>query len=330
MQLDEFRSDVGTVAPRFVVAHDFSIGENVRQPIASLDGTADLRRYLEELDAPSIKERVYAGTVERFGLFATDFVEQAERSGADLRAIVDRFEGYAEAASSDYDPAPGKEVGGLFHEFVQSKRGPVRRSIGNSSAAVVRGASTLGRAPTMSVREASTPHSGGPGGPRDQALLAGHAALARTRLERLAGIFGDRFYVELQRHGLEEEKLVEPELLSLAYALDIPLVATNQPFFPTPDDFEAHDALICIAEGSYSAVDDRRRLSPQHYFKSAAEMAALFDDLPEALDNTVEIARRCAYRPRTREPILPHSASLAAEAGGLKTQAEKGLRKRLS
>ena len=172
--------------------------------------------------------------------------------------------------------------------------------------------------------------TGGPEGPLDQALLAGNAALARTRLERLAAVFGDRLYVELQRHGLEDEKLVEPELLSLAYALDIPLVATNQPFFPTPDDFEAHDALICIAEGSYIAVDDRRRLSPQHYFKSAAEMAALFDDLPEALDNTVEIARRCAYRPRTREPILPHSASLEDESRELKTQAEKGLRKRLS
>ena len=192
-QLDEFRSDVGTDAPRFVIAHDFSIGENVRQPIASLDGTADLRQYLEELDAPSIKERVYAGTLERFGQFATDFVEQAARSGADLRAIVDRFEGYAEAASSEYDPAPGKEVGGLFHEFVQSKRGPVRRSIGNTSAAVVRGASTLGRALTSAFRKRATLDSGEPEGTEDKVL-----ELHRQSIDRITRDLATR-YVEAAR-----------------------------------------------------------------------------------------------------------------------------------
>lgn len=155
-QLEEFRSDAGTDAPGFVVAHDFAIGEDVHRPIQSLDGTPDLRRYLEELDVPSIKERVYAGTVERFGEFASDFIGQAARIGADLRSVVDRFEGYAEAASLDYDPAPGKEVGGLFHEFVQSKRGPVRRTIGNTSAAFVRGASTLGRTLTSAFRKRAT------------------------------------------------------------------------------------------------------------------------------------------------------------------------------
>ncbi|MFQ5625961.1 MAG: DNA polymerase III subunit alpha, partial [Methyloligellaceae bacterium] len=180
--------------------------------------------------------------------------------------------------------------------------------------------------------------TGGPEGPVDQAVRVGHADLARNRLEMLAATFGDRLYVELQRHGLEDEKAVEPDLLSLAYDLKLPLVAANQPYFPAPDDFEAHDALICIAEGSYIGVDDRRRLSPQHYFKSAAEMSALFSDLPEALENTVEIARRCAFRPRTRKPILPQwstganqtsGASLEDEASELKTQAEQGLRQRL-
>ncbi len=73
--------------------------------------------------------------------------------------------------------------------------------------------------------------------------------------------------------------------------------------------YEAHDALICIAEGAY--VDQqapRRRLTPQHYFKSPQEMAALFADLPEALENTVEIARRCAFKARKRAPILPRFA----------------------
>ena len=92
---------------------------------------------------------------------------------------------------------------------------------------------------------------------------------------------------------------------SSCYDLDLPIVATNEPYFATQEDFEAHDALICIAEGSYVAVDERRRLSPEHYFKTSAQMRALFADLPEALENTVEIARRCAYRPLQRQPILP-------------------------
>ena len=180
--------------------------------------------------------------------------------------------------------------------------------------------------------------TGGPEGPIDKALNSGDHELARGRLEKLVTVFGDRLYVELQRHGLDEEKAVEPVLLTLAYDMQLPLVATNQPFFATQDYFEAHDALICIAEGSYIAVDDRRRLSPEHYFKSAKEMSELFADLPEALDNTTEIALRCSYRPHTRDPILPQWAtdanidtakSLEIEAGELKSQAEEGLRHRL-
>ncbi len=181
--------------------------------------------------------------------------------------------------------------------------------------------------------------TGGPEGPVDQALRDGNEDLAGQRLEKLAAAFGDRLYVELQRHSVDEEKTVEPSLLALAYTLQVPLVATNQPYFATQDYFEAHDALICIAEGTYISVVDRRRLSPQHYFKSPAEMRELFADLPEALDNTLEIARRCAYRPLTRDPILPQWAqgdaqntkdSLELEARELKDQAKKGLRIRLS
>ena len=200
MQLDEFRSDVGTDAPRVVVAHDFSIGENVRQPIASLDGTADLRRYLEELDAPSIKERVYAGTLGRFGQFATEFVEQAARSGADLRAIVDRFEGYAKAASLEYDPAPGKEVGGLFHDFVQSKRGPVRRTIGNTSATFVRGVSTLGRTLTNAFRKRATLDADEGEGAKDKVL-----DLHRQSIDRITRDLATR-YVEAARDLPEPAK----------------------------------------------------------------------------------------------------------------------------
>jgi len=178
--------------------------------------------------------------------------------------------------------------------------------------------------------------TGGPEGPVDKALRAGNKTLAEARLESLLDLFGDELYVELQRHGLEEERVVEPDLLAFAYRHEIPLVATNQPYFARQDDFEAHDALICIAEGTYIGVDERRRLTPQHYFKSAEEMAALFSDLPEAIDNTVEVAKRCAFRPQTRDPILPQWASgnsqdpKEAEAKELRTQAEEGLKRRLS
>jgi DNA polymerase III subunit alpha len=180
--------------------------------------------------------------------------------------------------------------------------------------------------------------TGGPEGVIDLALADGNPELARTRLETLRDLFGDRLYVELQRHGLPQEKAVEPQLLGLAYDLDLPIVATNEPFFAVREDFEAHDALICIAQGSYVAVDDRRRLSPEHYFKTAEEMRALFADLPEALDSTIEIARRCAYRPLQREPILPAflkgseatSALAETEAAELRRQSEAGLKERIA
>ena len=180
--------------------------------------------------------------------------------------------------------------------------------------------------------------SGGPEGLVDQAFADGNPELACARIEALHAIFKDRFYIELQRHGLKHEKLVEPQLIQIAYDRSIPLVATNEPYFATPEDFEAHDALICIEQGSYVAVDERRRLSPEHYFKTSEEMCALFSDLPEAIENTVEIAKRCAYRPKKHEPILPASLSgekatgalSEKEAAELMRQAEQGLAARLA
>src|SRR5207244_1266048 len=107
------------------------------------------------------------------------------------------------------------------------------------------------------------------------------------------------------RHGTGAERLAEPALLDFAYAKGVPLVATNEPFFAQREDYEAHDALICIAEGRLLSESDRRQLTPEHRFKSRAEMAALFANLPEALASTVEIAQRCSFRPRTHAPILP-------------------------
>ena len=180
--------------------------------------------------------------------------------------------------------------------------------------------------------------TGGPGGPVDRALAAGQGTLAAERLDRLADIFGDRLYVELQRHGTQSEAAVVPQLVALAYERGLALVATNEPFFPEREDYEAHDALICIAGGSVVSDGNRRRLTEEHYFKSRAEMAALFADLPEAIENTVEIAMRCAWWPQTRKPILPRFAESAAdaetaakaEATILREEARAGLAKRLA
>ena len=137
------------------------------------------------------------------------------------------------------------------------------------------------------------------------AIAAGQSHLAASRLETLAGLFGDRLYIELQRHGTAKERAAEKVLIDFAYDRNLPLVATNEPYFAASADYEAHDALICIAEGRYVADTERRQLTPEHRFKTRAEMRELFADLPEAIASTVEIARRCAYRPHTRKPILP-------------------------
>ena len=173
--------------------------------------------------------------------------------------------------------------------------------------------------------------TGGMSGPLDQAIAAGRLDLAQTRALRLRELFDERLYVELQRHGLPEQRSTEPHLIDLAYAQSLPLVATNEPFFATPDDYEAHDALICIAEGRVVAETDRRRLTPEHYFKTRAEMAALFADLPEAIANTAEIAQLCTFRPRTEKPILPRFTSGDADEGvELRKRAGEGLTRQIA
>ncbi|MGZ9811940.1 DNA polymerase III subunit alpha [Pseudoroseicyclus sp. H15] len=176
--------------------------------------------------------------------------------------------------------------------------------------------------------------TGGPGGPAGQLFAAGQGPKAEAHLERLKAIYGDGLYIELQRHpgdsGLPEGELrAEKGLVTWAYANDVPIVATNDCYFPKPDLYEAHDALLCIAEGSYvDQQQPRRRLTPQHYFKGQEEMATLFADLPEALENTVEIARRCAFRVSKRAPILPRFADDEVEE--LRRQAKEGLAARLA
>jgi len=176
--------------------------------------------------------------------------------------------------------------------------------------------------------------TGGPGGPLDMAIAAGQSHFASGRLDALIKLFGNRLYVELQRHGTAAERRTEPVLIDLAYGKGVPLVATNEPYFATVQDYEAHDALICIAEGRLVAESDRRQLTPEHRFKSRTEMVERFRDLPEALANTVEIAQRCSFRPRTHHPILPRfstgdNGKSLDEASELRKRAEEGLKRRL-
>ncbi|HVG82572.1 MAG TPA: DNA polymerase III subunit alpha, partial [Methylomirabilota bacterium] len=172
--------------------------------------------------------------------------------------------------------------------------------------------------------------TGGPSGPIGRLLGEGQDDPAETTLKRLAEIFPGRLYIELMRHGLEIENRIESRLVDLAYALDLPLVATNDVFFADAAMFEAHDALLCIAEGAYVGQPNRRRLTPEHRFKSAEEMRALFADLPEAVDNTLVIARRCAFMPEIVKPILPAFPEAAGnEPEELRRQAAAGLEARL-
>ncbi|MGB3808973.1 MAG: DNA polymerase III subunit alpha, partial [Parvibaculum sp.] len=171
---------------------------------------------------------------------------------------------------------------------------------------------------------------GGPAGIVNRLLASGQRPAAETLMARLKEIFGDRLYVELQRHGLDVERQTEAPLIDMAYELELPLVATNEPYFAKEEEFEAHDAMICIAEGAYVTQTARRRLTPDHRFKTQDEMVALFDDLPEAIENTIEVARRCAYRARTRKPILPTFSADVSEADELRRQAEEGLTARLA
>ncbi len=173
--------------------------------------------------------------------------------------------------------------------------------------------------------------SGGSKGAINQYLAHNQKKPAEESLKRLKKIFGDRFYIELQRHGWPEEDQVEPALIDLAYKHEIPLVATNDCYFPKQSMHEAHDALLCIAEGRYVTESDRRTVTPEHYFKSAREMKELFSDIPEAIKNTIVIAQRCHFVLEAVPPMLPkfETDSSRTENEEMKEQSEKGLQWRL-
>ncbi len=173
--------------------------------------------------------------------------------------------------------------------------------------------------------------SGGPDGPANALYAANKAKEGDRALAQMHAAFADRFYVELQRHGAPEEAAAEPGLVAWAYANDVPLVATNDCYFAEPEMHLAHDALLCIADGAFIGETERRRITAQHGFEPAAAMRARFADLPEACDNTLDVARRCAFLVSKREPILPRFPTTEgrSEAEELAHQAREGLRARL-
>jgi DNA polymerase-3 subunit alpha len=175
--------------------------------------------------------------------------------------------------------------------------------------------------------------SGGMSGDTGQALLAGKMELAASRAREWQAIFGDRYYLEITRCERSGESAWLSETVGLALALDIPVVATNDVRFPTADDFDAHEARVAI-HGGYTLADPRRpkNYSREQYLKTPAEMAELFADLPEALENSVEIAQRCNLELTLGENVLPefpvpegHDASTF-----LRAESEAGLAKRLA
>jgi len=286
-------------------------------------------------------------------------VELAVEDGQPALAVTDRnnlfgaLEFSEKAAEKGLQPIPGAKLHVEFADFDSAPREtPVRAYLvllatnqagyrnlsrlvsaahlrAGQDGAIVAYADLAARAEGLIVL------SGGPEGPVDHLLGAADAAAAQSLLQRMASDFSDRLYVELQRHGGRGRN--ETKLIRLAYDLHLPLVATNQPYFASPRDFEAHDALMCIAAGRVLADDTRPRLTPDHCFKTRAEMAVLFADLPEALANTVEIVRRCSFRVPKAAPILPRYPTarpgiadpFEAEVAELRETARYGLAARL-
>ena len=153
---------------------------------------------------------------------------------------------------------------------------------------------------------------------------------AGAYLDRLGRLFPDRLYIELARRGDETEERAEAALVDLAYARDLPLVATNPCCFAEKTFGKAHDAMLCIANSTYVETEDRPRSSPDAWMKPADEMRALFEDLPEAIANTMVVAQRCAVAAPKRKPILPSLAGdREGEAAMLREEAHAGLDARL-
>ena len=174
--------------------------------------------------------------------------------------------------------------------------------------------------------------SGGSSGDVGHALLADNAALARRLAQSWAGLFPGRYYLELQRAGHAEDDGHVQRALRLAGRMHLPVVATHPIQFLTPEEFRAHEARVCISQG-YILADQRRprHFTPEQYFKTQAEMVRLFADVPAALANSVEIARRCSFElelGKSKLPLFPTPGGTGLD-DYLRSEAMAGLERRL-
>ncbi|MCY7279432.1 MAG: DNA polymerase III subunit alpha, partial [Sphingomonas bacterium] len=155
----------------------------------------------------------------------------------------------------------------------------------------------------------------------------GQVDKAKSYAERLRALFPERLYIELSRRGDGIEEAAEASLIDLAYATELPLVATNPANYADPSFHAAHDIMLCIANSTYVENDDRPVSSPEAWLKPSGDMHALFADLPEAIANTAVIAQRCAVAAPQRKPILPRLSDDEDET--LRREAQAGLELRI-
>jgi DNA polymerase-3 subunit alpha len=300
----------------------------VRSPYSLLEGAIripQMAKACNEHDMPAI---ALTDTNNLYG--ALEFSEAMV--GAGVQPIVG-----CTLAVRLSDPHPGEraEADGTLVLLAQNSAG-YQNLMALSSAAYLDVEST--EEPHVSLERLLALHegliclTGGPDGALNRLITTGRLPDASALLTQLHTSFGDRLYIELQRHGLQVELDAEDWLVERAYADNIPLVATNEAYFADQGMHKAHDALMCISAGTYVSVTDRRKVTPDHYLTTPDEMNARFADLPEALANTLEVARRCAFRVRTHPPILPSFPTKDGrdEAEELVARAHEGLTERLA
>jgi DNA polymerase-3 subunit alpha len=310
------------------LSHAAFVHLRVRSSYSLLDSTV----RLPELVARVVRERMPAVAIaDRANLFAAlEFSESAAKAGVQpIVGCLLPIAGDEQTRGNGRPPLPS-----WLPVLVQNQAG-YHNLTKLLSRAYTDG--DAGAAPELKLDQLAAygdgliALTGGPEGPVGRALASGNRGRAEGSLDHLREAFPGRLYLELMRHGLEVEDQIEPALIDLALERELPLVATNDVQFIEPAEWEAHDVLLCIADGAQVGQSQRRRATPEHRLKSAAEMAELFGDLPEALANTLVIARRCAFRVPSQAPILPAFPTSAGqdEVSQLRARAQAGLERRL-
>ena len=300
----------------------------VRSPYSLLEGAIRIPKMVDACQAYGMPAIALTDTNNLFG--ALEFSEKMAEAG--IQPVVGIT---LSVRVSDPHPGERAEPDGTLALYAQNAEGYLNLMALTSAAFLDVDGAEEPQVALDNVLEHSAgliALTGGPDSVLNQYVVAGRESEASDLLARYQVAFGDRLYVELQRHGRAEELTAEDWLIDQAYARDLPLVATNEAFFPDQGMHRAHDALLCISGSTYVSVEDRRKVTADHHLATPDEMRERFKDLPEALENTLEVARRCAYRVRTHPPILPsfETAEGRDEAEELVARAHDGLTERIA